>query len=339
MSTEPTSSLVCEDLLLEVARSMGVAFYGADGTEPAQIPEDDHDLAECLRHVNNGIRMFIADAPPTGWRWTRPTASTYLWPDVAVDASRTVTGAGPANDETLITANSSVFYESMEEKTLVVTGQGSFVIKRYVSPTQVYVYGNHGFVSAATYSIASEGNYTLPRTFAGEFTGGLSFGASTNRAIKISWADEATIRLSRENVSVNTGTPILCGLSVFQPQSGRRRYQLVLYPTPDELFTVQFPFALHFDSLTDPTDSLPTPIAHDETIRAACLAVVDRDVNDVSSGPNWDYYRNVCLANSHNIDARSGPRKLGYFGNNRVAVNPGNFRDFMQRPNVVYNTP
>lgn len=341
MSTEATSALTKRDLLLEVARKMGVAFYGDNGDEPAQIPQDDHDLAECERHVINGIRMFFADAPPTGWRFARPTASVSLWPSVGLDATKTVTGATyePDDDQTLITANSSVFYESMEEKSIVVTGQGTFTIKRYVSATQVYVYGSHGFASASTYTITADGNYTLPRSFAGTFTGQVTFGAATNRAVQIHWADEATIRELRENVSVVTGIPRYLGLSVFVPTSGRRRYQLMSYPTPYQLFTVQFPYDLQFDSLTDLDETPPTPIIHDETIRAACLAVVERDVDDMPDGPATNYYVGKCLPNSKNLDARSGPRRLGYFGNDRTVVTPRNFREFMKRPNVIFNTP
>lgn len=337
MSIEATSNLSFQALILETARKMGVAFYGENGDESAQIPVDDHDLDECKRHVNNAVRMFISDAPQTGWRWQRPVASVALWTDVAVDASRTVTGGTPISGQTLITSNTDVFYESMEEKTIVVTGVGTLTVSQYVSATQVYVYGSHGFASPATYSITGNGDYTLPRTFAGTFTGGLTFGPATNRAVRIEWADEATIRQLRENVTIQTGIPRYCAVSVFLPFSGRRRYKLMLYPTPYQLFTVQFPFELQFDLMTSLVEYPPTPILHDETIRAACLAVVERDVDD-TEGTAMSYYAK-CLESSKNIDSRSGPRKLGYFGNDRTVITPRNFREFMKRPNVTYNTP
>lgn len=339
MSIEATSALSFSDLILEVARKMGVAFYGENGDESAQVPVDPHDLEECKRHVNNAVRMFLADAPPTGWRWARPVASVTLWVDLAVAAARTVTGGTPISGRTPIIANSAVFYESMEEKTIIVTGQGSFVIAQYISPTQVTVYGNHAFAVASTYSITGDGNYTLPRTFAGTFTGGISWGPSTNRSIRLEWADESTIRGLRENVNIDTGIPLYCGLSVFLPVEGRRRYQLMLYPAPYQQFTVQFPYELHFDELTSLSSTPPAPIAHDEAIRAACLAVVERDVDDMNEGPAISYYRTVCLPGSLQIDARSGPRKLGYFGNGSPLVTPGNFREYMKRLNVQYNTP
>ncbi len=341
MSTEASSALTNGDLILEVARKMGVAYYGENGDEQAQIPQDDHDLSECQRHVNNGLRMFISDAPETGWRWTRPTASVDLWPTVSVTAGITVTAGNydRTGDRTLLTSNTAVFYETMEEKSIVVTGQGTFIIKQYISSTQVYVYGSHYFAAASTFGVNADGNYTLPKTFAGTFTGQLTFAAATNRAVQIQWSDEATIRELRENVSIQTGIPRYVAISVFVPTSGRRRYQMMTYPTPYQLFTVQFPYDLHFDQMTDVGETPPTPISHDETIRAACLAVVERDVDDRPDGPNTDYYVGKCLPNSKKIDARSGPRKLGYFGNDRTVVTPRNFREFMKRPNVTYPTP
>lgn len=341
MSVEPTSALTLGDLVLEVALQMGVAYYGEGGDEAAQAPVDEHDLAECKRHVNNGLRMFIGDAPPTGWRWLRPTASVALWASLGILASRTMTGGtyDAANDQTPLTANTAVFYPTMEERQIVVTGQGTFTVKQYVSATQVYVYGQHSFATPATYSIAANGDYTLPRTFAGTFTGEITFGPNTNQAMSASWTDESTVRMYRENVSVDSGTPLCFAIAVFTPVLGRPRYQLMCYPSPYQSFTVQFPYDQHFDDLVSLTATLPTPIIHDDTIRAACNAVIERDVDDMSDGPAIAYYEKKALANSQRLDSRSAPRKLGYFGNRQIGLTGRNFRDFMRRPNVNYNTP
>lgn len=340
MSAEPTSALTNERLIVAVAKKMGVAFYGDNGDEEAQIPDDDHDLAECQEHVNNAIRMFISDAPTHGWRWTRPIGTITLWPDVAVAAAVTVSAAAynAAEDYTPLTASAATFYESMEEKEIVVTGQGTFRIKRYVSTTQVYVYGSHYFSGTATFSIASNGNYTLPRTFAGTHSGNATFAAGTNRGMGLSWVDDSVIRGLRENEDESTGTPIMLALRVFVPQESatqRRRYELMAFPEPSEVFVVQFPYDLHFDELTEMDETPPSPIAHDETIRAACRAVVERDVDEESDGPDAAYYAK-CLTNSHQTDARSAPRKLGYFGNGRLIATPMNWRNFVRRPNVTY---
>lgn len=340
MSSVPTSALTFADLILEVALKLGVAYYGPDGTGAAQIPTNTHDLAMCKRLVNAGIRRFIADAPkPAGWRWTRPVASVALWPDVTEDDSLTVSFGSydSAGDQTLVTANQTVFYESMEQKTITLHDGNTVVIKRYVSPTQVYVYGDHSSeTDGQTFSIVSGGDFTLPRTFAGTYTGQITFGESTNRAVPIAWADESLIRRLRENVSENTGTPTYAAVALFQPPGVRRRqYQLRVYPKPDETYTVEFPFDLHFDSLTANDDPLPTPIAHDEAIRAACLAAAELEM-DGAEGTATAYYRDTALPNSHAIDARSAPPRLGYFGNGAAPVHPRYARSLMIRPTVTY---
>jgi len=348
MSVEATSALTFNDLILEVALKMGVAYYGVNGDAPASIPIDTHDLAEAKRHVNDALRMFISDAPPSGWRWTKPVADITLWPSIVVDAAKTVVGGAhvPADDYTPVTANSAVFFPSMEEKEIVVTGQGTFTVKQYISSTVVHVYGNHTFV-ASTYSIAANGDYTLPRTFAGALGGTPTFLSQTNRAAMLEWTHEVTIRQLRENNSTSSiSIPRLLAIDVFlpafsvPPASARRRYKLMAYPTPDQVFIIQLPYDLHFDELTSGAEVPPTPIMHDESLRAACRAIVEKDVDEVS-GPDMAYYVK-CLDNSIRVDSRSGPRKLGYFGNGPrhgwYGWNIRNFRDFMYvRPNVIYN--
>lgn len=337
MSSEATSALTFGDLVLEIALKMGTAYYGEDGDEPAQIPVEEHDRTLAKQIANNAVRMFLADAPPTGWRWTRPVAGLALWADLGVTATRTVTGGAydAANDQTLITANSSIFFETMEEKDIVVTGHGTLVVKQYVSPTMVYVYGSHYFAAASTYSIASEGDFTLPRSFAGSYTGALNYAAGTNRATGIEWSNDARIRYLRENTSAETGWPTIATIRIRSAQSGRRRFEMCTYPTPNETLGLELTFDLNFDKMVSFTETLPTPVVHDETLRAACLAVVERDVDD-AEGSNTTYYRDRCLPNSYNADARSGPRKLGYFGNGAPKVGMNNFRDYLRRPNVSY---
>ena len=89
---EPTSALSFQDLILAVAERLGVAYYGANGDEIAQIPDATtmpYELDRCTRFVRDGLRMFITDAPPNGWRWQRPLAEITLWADVAEETLAT----------------------------------------------------------------------------------------------------------------------------------------------------------------------------------------------------------------------------------------------------------
>lgn len=86
--TEPSSILTFSDLLIEVAYKIGVAYYGSDGTQAAQVPIDNHDLDLCQKIVNKGIRMFLADGPgPNGWKFLNPVAQVDIWPIISATST------------------------------------------------------------------------------------------------------------------------------------------------------------------------------------------------------------------------------------------------------------
>jgi len=318
--SEPTSILTFRDLVIEVARKIGVASYGTDGAGEVAVPTVVHDLSECKRLVNNGIRMLYADGPPpNGWRFTRPTASIVIWADIAVDAANLAVSAGydPATNKTTLTVTSDSFYATMEEKDLVLTGVGTFTIADYVSATSVKVRGDATAAGAAgvTWTLTADGNYTMPKTFSGQYIGQPTYAADTNQGISLEWRDESFIRSWRENVTDETGDPYWLAVRPMTTGTPRRRWELMAYPAPDETMTIETPLILHFDKLVDLDEVPELPYSHDETLKAACLATAEKDVEDSTSGPNWEYYRNVCLPNSYRIDALSAPKKLGYFGN------------------------
>ena len=330
---EPTSALTFQDLIITVARKAGTAYYGAGGDEAAQAPTDTFDLAEAKTFVNDGIRMLISDAPPDGWRWARPVASVDMWPDVAVDA--TVTATGVYTTVTTITATEATFYPSMEGKTIIVTGVGSYTIVSYTSSTVITIAGDNAF-AGKTFSIANDGAYTLPQTFGGQYRGDIQYAAETGVSVSPTWTAESYIRALRAESTVQTDTPYLFAV---RKMSLARRWELVVYPEASGLETVEFPYDLHFDELSGLTDMHPAGYPFDEAVKAACLAVWERDGDDVIAGLN-DYYQNKALPNAFKINARSAPQRLGYCGNpSRSNRTLRNFRNFQNRPTVTYDTP
>ena len=335
MSSEPTAAKTYEDLILAVAIQQGVAYYGDEGGEVAQIPIDEFDLSECKRHVNNGIRMFLMDAPPQGWRCMEPILDVALWPSVTVTATVTVTSAyRPATDDTLITASDDSFYRSMELRVLTVTDVSSFIIRSYESATTITVSGDYHWVGAKTFSIVSTGAYTLPATFGGEYDSGITFMAGSNTGQNIVWTSEIEIRRYRQNTNTNTGTPLRAAVRLMTGQA--RRWELIVYPMPNAVREVQFRYNLYFNKLENLTDLHPAGFKHDETITAACKAVAERDADDIAGELN-SYYRSICLPNSYRADGRTAPRKIGYCGNpGAVRINARNFRYYQRRPTVTY---
>lgn len=336
MPSEATSAMTFDDLVLEVSIFLGTAFYGAAGTLAPAVPTDARDLSEARRTVNNGIRRFIADAPSEGWRWTRPVTTIDIWGAVAVLATRTVTATVLA-DVTTYTASVATFFESMEQKTISVTGESDAVLETFVSTTVMTRTGDSSFVGSKTFSIAANGDYTLPRDFGGTFAGPITFDAGTNISAPINWTSEGTIRALRADVTTNTGDPRLAAVRPFTPTVGantRRRWQIALYPTPNSTDQIQFPYDLSFDELTDGTQVHPAPFLHDDTIRASCLARAEMDLNDVAGPMNEDY--NLKKENSWRIDRRSAPVRLGNLGSSG-AVHPRDVRATLPRQEVTVN--
>ena len=330
---EPTAILTFGDLLLEAALEMGVAFFGADGTEVAQVPTDVHDLAEVKRHVNNAIRMVFSNGPPGGWRWRRPVASVDVWAAVALDTAVTISGGAydAPNDETILTATAASFFASMELKSIAITTVATFTIKRYISATSVAVTGDASTASADTFSIASNGDFTLPQSFSGAYTGKITYAAETNQAIHLEWSDEGTIRALRED-NLNTDFPRLAAVRV---RSDNRRWELMTWPVPSSSEVLEFPFYLHFATLIAVTDLPPMPFSFDEVLRAAVLYVIERDVHKQRQGQYQDYYTGIALPSAWSEDQRAAPKRIGRFGNpTSLAVNEFNFRDFRSKPTV-----
>lgn len=338
---EPTSVLTFKDLIIEVSRKMSTAFYGADGDEEIQVPTDPHDLAEAKRMVNNGIRMFLNDAPPKGWFWTRPVQQFVLWADIAVDSAVTVTGSAydPATNKSTITATQSSFFATMEEHTLTTTTSGDFTITDYVSATVVKVQGDASAVAAETFSMTSGGNFTMPVIFAGSVQGDIHFAAGTNRGSVIAWGSESEARIFREDSTSTTGIPAIAAVRPKTTVVGnRRRWELVIWPTPDSDVTVEFPFDLHFDKLVELDEVQPAPLMYDEAVKAACLAIVDKDSENIL-GSDWNYYTGRALPQAYLINNRAAPKSVGSFNMGSVSRADAIrlFRNNSTRQDVTFN--
>lgn len=340
---EPTSTLTFEDLILELTRKLGTASFGDEGDAVLQIPTDAHDLAEAKRMVNNAIRMFINDAPRSGWRWTKPVGQFVLWASIAADSANTVTFAGydPASNKSTITVTSAVFLETMEEKTLTLATSGDQTITDVVSTTSVKVSGElTSTIDGETFSITADGNYTLPVNF-GVPNGIPTFASSTDQGVGLDWSSEGVIRSLRADTA-QTGDPFV--LAVWPKATvvgSRRRQELLTYPTPSTEITVEFPFEIGFDKLVDLTENPPTYQSQDENIKAAVLAIGDKEGEGIL-GTDWGYYTDKALPAAYRIDNRLAPRKLGSFHKPHELSNAEALRVFRarlyQRPDVTFNS-
>lgn len=343
--SEPTSALTFEDLIIEVAYKLGMASYGAAGDEEPQIPTDTHDLIVCKRIVNKAIRMFLHDGPsPNGWNFSRPVASISVWPSISTSSSNAIATASYdiATGKTTLTVPTAAFYESMELRTITITSVGDKTITDYVSSTSIKVSGDlHLTALNKTWSMVSNGNYTLPNSFSGEYIGELSYAAGTNRGTIPRWVDESVIRKVRADIAINSGTPALVAVRIMNSGTPRRRWEMITDRVADSVLVLEFPYILSFDDMVNLTDTHPAPFSHDETVKAACLAQAEKDVEDTIQGNDMQYYRSIALPNSYRVDALSTPKRLGYCGNpirtRHGLLTPTSLRYFTPRPTVSFN--
>jgi len=268
--SEPTSALTFRQLITRVARKSGMAYYGSSGTDEALPPIDKADLELLKDVVNDGIRMFIADGPSEGWRWTRRIMSVTL-------ATTRVTGTvDSATDTTLVDATLSATYDSDDDLNdwycyiLTGTGKGSYAkITDYTTATGTCTvadwldkYGNAGGTNPATgdtFAITNvetvEGDkarYPLNENFSGEYSGDITYEASSAHSTQIRWVHESVIR-QRRSCSVSSGFPKLAAIRPLEYTDENlgptRRWELFIDPQSNSAEVLEFPYELMFDKL------------------------------------------------------------------------------------------
>ena len=251
--SEPTSSLTLHDLLLRVAKAAGVAYHGADGDQRAQVPVDDYNFQLCLDAVNDGIRMFVAAAPPTGWRWMNRLASVTFAP--AVTGTASAGGATSLTDSDLADVYANDYWNGYTLKITAGTGEGeTATVTDYVKATGQFVFtalsGGSTPDTTSEYRIchstsvidADPARYLLPEGFLGEVTGQITYAANTNRGHILDWCGESEVRLWRE-VSTSTGYPSRAAVRPYTD----RRWELIVDPAPTAADTIEFPYRVGFD--------------------------------------------------------------------------------------------
>jgi len=272
--SEPTSALSFYDLILRVAKEAGIAYYGADGDETAMIPVDASDFDMCKQIVNDGIRMFIADAPPKGWRWMRRIMAVTLTATRITGIVDSVASGGTAMIDTSLADTYDTDNEIAGWYVYILTGTGAgsyapilnYDATSVPGTVNVTVWfdeqGNLGGTAPAadsTYAITPietvNGDitrYPLAENFGGEVDGPIRYAADSGHGTQIEWCDESQIR-ARQAVNILTGYPRLAAIRPLEYTSGdfgpKRRFELILDKEPSAAEVLEFPYTLFFDKL------------------------------------------------------------------------------------------
>jgi hypothetical protein len=216
---EPSGALTYNDLLTLLAEQLGVAYYGPNGDLDAAPPIDVYELGRLTRILKGGIRMFISDAPPNGWRWQRPLAEVDLWRDLGVQMPPA--SAGPnyltstfSGVATHVTSTVATFSPASVGLLLAVRDTGVFLIVSYISSTEITLAGNVSWGNAGhTFNFTDPAATVLP-TMTGVWNGvalttitadpGTFYPSSEGKSLFIT--NEATVRTLGNYVSDTTMT-------------------------------------------------------------------------------------------------------------------------------------
>ena len=268
--SEPTSSLSILKLAIRIAKEAGTAYRGVTATGRAMPPVDHDDLEDIKQVINDGIRQFVSDAPSTGWQWRERILEV---PISNVDT----TGTADAADATSLTdATLEDTYDSNDDlNTYWIyitggTGKGSYAqVDDYTASGGVIdvldwldQYGNAGGTNPAANSTfiitqyetvgGDIGRVLLPENYGGEVSGAIAYAKDTIHRQRIFWESESKIRLMGQN-NLSTGYPFMAAIRQLEPASSslgpKRRYEMVLWPTPVQVDVLEFPYTLVFDGI------------------------------------------------------------------------------------------
>ncbi|NIT61568.1 MAG: hypothetical protein GWN67_20510, partial [Phycisphaerae bacterium] len=256
---ESTSNYDFYDLMLRVAEAAGVAYYGNDGSERAAIPIDAHDLDKCRRAVNDGIKMFIADAPENGWRWmNRIMQVTFATVETTgtVDSGNATTLVD-ATLATTYTTNDQIknyyVYDKTQEIYAKITGYTAATGTITVSAWLDYDDNTSSLTPTASDSFSitnlqtvngEKTRYPLSQDFMGDFSGKITYAADSNRGHIINWCHPNLVRTKWESV-VSDSHPTHAAVRPWR----NRRWELIVDPSPTSGDTVEFPYRVGFDKL------------------------------------------------------------------------------------------
>jgi hypothetical protein len=252
----------------------------------------------------------------------------------------------------LYTADDLVVYDSVTYKCLITHTSGIFqtdlnALKWAVTTSTAHTYPIVSVTSAtvavvtgdasgegngATFYMYTDGNFTLPSTFGGEYSGQITYAAGTCVGITLAWEAEGSIRRLRENIKRQTGYPMRA--AVRKMRSLPYRWELLTYPHPTKLLVAEFPYELYFTALDDDDDAHPAGKMYDEAILAACEAYAELHGEDMMAGRS-QYYEQKVLPGAYRRNNRSAPKRAGNLLMRPVPIEQSNdWRDFIRRPDA-----
>lgn len=320
MAADPTLSLTMADFQIRVAEYLGIAYYGSDGQEAAQVPVNAHDLDLVTRLVQDGYRRFVGENP----KWNVldiPFTMTFVpqYSGTATSGSNTTlvdsSLAGVYPDDFF---NGAGIYITHASNGVIVSSLG---VADYTGATGTFTFSSVSQAIAAGDSYqtaltpASSGQnyrYFMPDDFYGIVLAPWTYEIGGPR-LTIEIVAEAEIRELRAGANT-AGTPSVCAfrpLPVVAGQTGQR-WETLFWPAPASNYSVTLIYKRFPQQLVNPTDRSVFGFQHDDAILSAMIAEAERQRGD-TQGPREAAYQ-MKIAKSIAIDARAALARSKNFG-------------------------
>lgn len=162
--------------------------------------------------------------------------------------------------------------------------------------------------------LADAQSVALPDDFGG-FEGEIVVVSDSGLNCPVKLYNEGLIRQAYATYPDASGAPRMAALQHLRGTTGQQgqRANLYVHPAADQDYTLEFPYYILPDALTN---NRPYPYgggAHAETILASCKWAAERDLDDQQNGPQRANYLERLRA-SIILDRRNKPQVLGYNG-------------------------
>ena len=330
---EPSGASTISDLMLRVAEKLGVAEYTSAGQ--IHVPVDPYNFNLCKRYIQNGIRMFMADAPVKGWRWMRRLMTVTFDAEgdgddnIAADAARyklaenfggTVDGPIEYDADTSVGTNIEWCDESViraRRSIAVNTGIPTLAAIRPYQPTSEVLSATRQWEMIVDPAPGSAYVVKFPYTLhfdevrmeGGTATNGAAT-AISNSGLANLYPDD-TYKDWRVTVIAGTGQGATAIVTSYVGADGE--FFVADWLLSDGTTPAATNPAAGSKYIVEPVANL-NPAGHqfDDAIETACLARTEMESQDEHFDTFWsDYYHKKALPNAFKVDQRSAPRKLG----------------------------
>lgn len=318
--TDSTLSITLDTLRSAVCRYLGVAAYNDLDAETSHAV----DLI-----INSGLRQFYF--PPKLYDNEPPHEWSFLKPVTTLETILPYSAGTVSVSDGIVDLTGGQWPEwAATNGILYIEGVRYHILERTTS-RYLLVTGDN-VDAGATYELKHNGNYTLPPTFGG-IEGFITYEHETY-AHKIILVGEGQIRAMRQG-AWTTGRPAYAAVRPMQSTgSSGQRYELMLYPIPDDVFTLTFRSRVLPDALVASSSQYPLGTAiHGETILASCLAAAELH-EDEKEGPRRKYFMERLSASVQHDKTMDAREFFGYNGDREPDSGmPARSQGF----NVTYN--